>query len=273
MRQPLEKFFADRGPHLAAMIAYFALLSLVPLIFLALALLGLFGRADESTYLVTELKNVLPSASISQIVRVVNQIQDNAATLGIIGGVFLIWTSLSLFSVLESAFNIVYGRPNRSFLHGKGIAFVVMIGSLITLFVGLLVGTVGFELLHDAAPGIVTNRWVGYVLSLVFSTFAVFVFLVSIYYLLTNVRLTLAEVLPGATLSSLALQASFQVLPLYVKLSEREEVLTLKALGAPVLLLIWLYVMANLIVFGAEFNWWRARGRHREDAEAVPGLA
>jgi membrane protein len=275
MAEPIRKFFADRGPHLAAMIAYFALLSLVPLIFLALALLGLFGRADESTYLVTELKNVLPSASISQIVRVVNQIRDSAPTLGIIGAVFLIWTSLSLFSVLESAFNIVYGRPNRTFLHGKGIAFVVMLGSLITLFIGLIVGTVGFELIHDAAPGIVTNRWVGYGLSLVLSTFAVFVFLVSIYYLLTNERLTLAEVLPGATLASIALQASFQVLPLYVTLSEREEVLTLKALGAPVLLLIWLYVMANLIVFGAEFNWWRARGRHLEqdEREAIPGLA
>jgi membrane protein len=275
MAEPIRKFFADRGPHLAAMIAYFALLSLVPLIFLALALLGLFGRADESTYLVTELKNVLPSASISQIVRVVNQIRDSAPTLGIIGAVFLIWTSLSLFSVLESAFNIVYGRPNRTFLHGKGIAFVVMLGSLITLFIGLIVGTVGFELIHDAVPGIVTNRWVGYGLSLVLSTFAVFVFLVSIYYLLTNERLTLAEVLPGATLASIALQASFQVLPLYVTLSEREEVLTLKALGAPVLLLIWLYVMANLIVFGAEFNWWRARGRHLEqdEREAIPGLA
>jgi membrane protein len=275
MAEPIRKFFADRGPHLAAMIAYFALLSLVPLIFLALALLGLFGRADESTYLVTELKTVLPSASISQIVRVVNQIRGSAATLGIIGAVFLIWTSLSLFSVLESAFNIVYGRPNRTFLHGKGIAFVVMLGSLITLFLGLIVGTVGFELIHDAAPGIVTNRWVGYGLSLVFSTFAVFVFLVSIYYLLTNERLTLAEVLPGATLASIALQVSFQVLPLYVKLSQREEVLTLKALGAPVLLLIWLYVMANLIVFGAEFNWWRSRGRHRkqDEREAIPGLA
>jgi membrane protein len=113
MREPLHKFFADRGPHLAAMIAYFALLSLVPLVFLALALLGLFGRVDESTYLVTELNKILPAASISQIVRVVNQIRDNAATLGVIGGIFLLWTSLSLFSVLESAFNIVYGRPNR----------------------------------------------------------------------------------------------------------------------------------------------------------------
>jgi membrane protein len=272
MRQPLAKFFADRGPHLAAMIAYFALLSLVPLVFLALALLGLFDRADETTYLVRELNKVLPSASISQIVRVVNDIQDNAATLGAIGGVFLLWTSLSLFSVLESAFNIVYGEPNRPFLHGKGIAVVVMLGMLVTLFVGLVIGSVGFEVLHDLAPGVIANRWVAHGLSLIVSTATVFLFLVSIYYLLTNATLSLRDVLPGAVLASVMLQVSFQALPLYVALSQREEVLTLRALGAPVILLIWLYVMANAIVLGAEVNWWRARGRE-EEPDAVPGLA
>ena len=272
MGLPLAKFFADRGPHLAAMIAYFALLSLVPLIFLALALLGLFGRVDEETYLVRELQNILPSASIEQIVRVVSQIQDNAATLGVIGGIFLLWSSLSLFSVLESALNIVYGRPNRSFFHGKSIAVIVMLGSLVTLFVGLVMGTIGFELLHDAAPGVFGNRWVGYVLSLVVSTAAVFVFLLSIYSLLPNEKVTLREVLPGALLGSALLQVSFQALPLYVAISQREEVLTLRALGAPVILLIWLYVMANVIVFGAEVNWWLTRSR-QEDRQEVPGLA
>jgi membrane protein len=271
MHVPLRKFFADRGPHLAAMIAYFALLSLVPLIFLALALLGVFGRVDESTYLVKELDNVLPSASISQIVEVVNNIRDNAATLGLIGGVFLLWTSLSLFSVLESAFNIVYGRPNRSFLHGKGLAVVFMLGTLVTLFAGLVIGTVGFELIHDAAPGFTGNRWVAYVLSLLLSTGAVFIFLVSSYYLLTNEKLSIRDVLPGAILASILLQVSFQILPLYVALSQRDEALTLRALGAPVILLIWLYLMANAIVFGAEINWWRSQAREEEDA--VPGLA
>jgi membrane protein len=271
MHEPLRKFFADRGPHLAAMIAYFALLSLVPLIFLALALLGVFGRVDESTYLVKELDNTLPSASISQIVEVVNNIRDNAATLGLIGGVFLLWTSLSLFSVLESAFNIVYGRPNRSFLHGKGIAVVFMLGTLVTLFAGLVIGTVGFELIHDAAPGFTGNRWVAYVLSLLLSTGAVFIFLVSSYYLLTNEKLSIRDVLPGAILASILLQLSFQILPLYVALSQRDEALTLRALGAPVILLIWLYLMANAIVFGAEINWWRSQAREEEDA--VPGLA
>jgi membrane protein len=272
MREPLQKFFADRGPHLAAMIAYFALLSLVPLVFLALALLGLFGRADESTYLVQELNTVLPSASIERIVEVVNNIRENAATLGLIGGVFLLWTSLSLFSVLESAFNIVYGRPNRSFLRGKGLAVIVMLALLITLFVGLVIGTVGYRLLRDAAPGVSDNQWAGYFLSLVFSTTAVFVFLMASYQLLTNEVLTRRDVLPGAVLASVLLQVSFQALPLYVALSQREEVLTLRALGAPVILLIWLYVMANAIIFGAEVNYSRMRRRLVEE-DAVPGLA
>src|SRR2546430_4912322 len=101
MRRVLSKFFADRGTHLAAMIAYFALLSFVPLLFLALALLGLVGRAGESSFLVTELKRSLPESSVSSIVSVVRAIERNAATLGVVGGVALLWTSLSLFSVLE----------------------------------------------------------------------------------------------------------------------------------------------------------------------------
>src|ERR1700709_619207 len=93
------KFFADRGPHLAAMIAYFALLSFVPLTFLSLALLGLTGRADESSFLVREIKKTLPGPPIDQIVNLVHAVQDNAAALGIVGGLALLWTSLSLFSV------------------------------------------------------------------------------------------------------------------------------------------------------------------------------
>src|SRR5262249_14835572 len=97
---PFPKFFADRGTHLAAMIAYFALVSFVPLTFLSLALLGLFHRVDESSALVKELNKLFPSRSIDDIVATVHSVQDNAATLGIVGGIFLLWSSLSLFSAL-----------------------------------------------------------------------------------------------------------------------------------------------------------------------------
>ncbi len=267
LAQPLGKFFADRGPHLAAMIAYFWLLSSVSLIFLALALLGFTGRAEESSYLVRELQHLFPSQSITDIVRVVETITSNATTLGLIGAAALVWTSLSLFSVLESAFNIVYGRPNRSFLRGKFLASIFMVGSLIVLFVALVVGSIGFDLLKRFAPGFVANDVVAYGLSVLVSTAAVFLFLVVAYERLTNVKLTLREVWPGAVIGAVMLQASFQVLPLFVRFST--EVVAMQALGASALLLVWLYVMANAIVFGAEINWWYG---HR-DEEDIAGLA
>jgi YihY family inner membrane protein len=267
LAQPLAKFFADRGPHLAAMIAYFGLLSSVSLIFLSLALLGYTGRAEESSYLVEELQRLFPSQSIEDIVKVVEAITANATTLGIIGGAFLLWTSLSLFSVLESAFNIVYGMPNRSFLHGKFLATLFMAGSIVILSVVLVAGTIGYDLLDRFAPGLIDNRFVAYGLSALISTVAVFVFLVAAYERLTNARLTLREVWPGAVLAAMLLQVTFQVLPLFVRLSH--EVVAVQALGASALLLVWIYVMANVIVFGAEVNWWYGR----RDEVDVAGLA
>jgi membrane protein len=256
-----EKFFADRGTHLAAMIAYFALLSFVPLTFLALSLLGLTGRADESSFLVREIKNTLPGTPIDRILGLVHSVQRNAATLGIVGGAALLWASLSLFSVLESAFNIVYGRPNRSFLHGKGLASLFMIGSLVTLFVALLAGSLGVAVLREYAPGFISNSVTAYVVSIFVSLVGVFVFLVSCYYFLTNEDLSVREVLPGAILATIALETTFQVLPLYQRYADVNP--GLRAFGAPAILLVWLYVMANVIVFGAELNWWRARRRQQ----------
>jgi membrane protein len=200
-------------------------------------------------------------------VRVVDAITSNATTLGLIGGAFLLWTSLSLFSVLESAFNIVYGRPNRSFLRGKFLATLFMAGSLIILSAALVLGSIGYDLVQRFAPDVIDNVIVAYGLSVLVSTSAVFVFLVAAYERLTNVRLTLREVWPGAALAAVLLQATFQVLPLFVRLSR--EVVAVQALGASVLLLVWIYVMANVIVFGAEVNWWYGR----RDDEDVAGLA
>jgi membrane protein len=270
VRELFAKFFADRGTHLAAMIAYFALLSFVPLLFLALAMLGLFGRVEESSFLVTELNKTFPQTSVNSIVRFVEEIQDNATALGIVGGAFLLWTSLSLFSVLESAFNIVYGRPNRSFLHGKVIAVAFLIGSLFTLFIGLLAGSIGVGVLERFAGDVFGNSYVALVLSVLISTVSVFVFLFSVYYLLTNEKLTFREVLPGALVATVALEASFQILPLYLWLSQ--DVIALQAFGGPAILLVWLYLMSNVIVFGAEINWWIARGRGPVLEEAT-GLA
>jgi membrane protein len=264
MRRVLAKFFADRGTHLAAMIAYFALLSFVPLLLLALALLGLVHEADPNSFFVRELQKTFPSTSITSILNAVRAIQDNATALGIVGGAFLLWSSLSFFSVLESAFNIVYGRPNRGFLHGKALATLMMVGSLVSLFVSLVIGSIGQEVLKRYL-GFQGNDVTARVVAILVSALGLFVFLTSAYYVLTNVNLTVREVLPGAVTAAVILEATFQFLPVYVVESKHNPVL--QTLSGPAILLVWLYLMANVIVLGAEVNWWRA---HRALPADVP---
>jgi membrane protein len=270
-RALVGKFFADRGTHLAAMVAYFALLSFVPLTFLALSLLGLVHRADASDFLIRELSRAFPTTSLKSILTLVHRVQDNAATLGIVGGIALLWSSLSLFSALESAFNLVYGRPNRSFLHGKGIAAVVMVATITTLFASLVVGALGVEVVKRYAPGFAANTVAGYILSIAVSLLGVFLFVLTAYRLLTNTEISVREVLPGAVLAAIILEASFQVVPFFVRLADVSPVL--RVLGGPVILLLWLYLMANVIVFGAELNWWLGERRALAQPATVEGLA
>jgi membrane protein len=270
-RALVSKFYADRGPHLAAMVAYFALLSFVPLTFLALSLLGLVHRADASDFLIKELTRAFPSSSLTSILSLVHQVQDNAATLGIVGGVALLWSSLSLFSALESAFNIVYGRPNRPFLKGKGIAAVVMLATVTTLFVSLVIGALGVEVVKRYTPGFAGNSVAAYILSIAVSLLGVFVFVLAIYRVLTNAPVTVRDVLPGAVMAAILLEASFQVVPVFVRYAGVNPVL--RVLGGPVILLLWLYLMANIIVLGAELNWWQSERRGlRTDTRMLEGV-
>jgi membrane protein len=264
--QLLRKFFADRGTHLAAMVAYFALLSFVPLVFLTLSLFGLAHRAEASDFFIRELKHAFPGTSLGSIIKLVRRVQANAAALGIIGGIGLVWSSLSLFSALESALNIVYGLPNRNFLRGKGIAAALTASVLVALFASLVVGGLGVEFLKHNLGTFARSPALAYLVSIGASLLGVFVFLLAIYRWLPNTHVRLAEALPGAVVGALALEGSFQALPLFVRFADVN--VTLRALGGPAILLLWLYVMANVIVFGAELNWWWRERRRTEDDES-----
>ena len=266
-RQLVHKFFADRGTHLAAMVAYFALLSFVPLVFLALSLFGLAHRAEASDFFIRELKHAFPGTSLDSIIKLVRRVQDNAAALGIIGAVGLAWSSLSFFSALESALNIVYGLPNRRFFHGKILAAVLATSILVTLFVSLVVGALGVTVLRHHLGGYADSSALAYGLSIGASLLGVFVFLLAVYYWLPNTTVTLREALPGAVAGALVLEVSFQALPIFVRLADVN--VTLRTLGGPAILLLWLYLMANFIVFGGELNWWW-RERRKERTATVP---
>ena len=267
-RTLVNKFFADRGTHLAAMVAYFALLSFVPLVFIALSLFGLAHRAEASDFFIRELKHAFPGTSLDSIIKLVRRVQDNAAALGIIGGIGLAWTSLSFFSALESALNIVYGLPNRRFVHGKLLAATLAASVLVTLFASLVVGAFGVNVLKHHLGSYADSTAVAYIVSVGASLAGVFVFLLVVYRWLPNTHVSFREALPGAVLGALVLEVSFQALPVFVRFADVN--VTLRTLGGPAILLLWLYVMANVIIFGGELNWWW-RERHREKAAPAAG--
>jgi len=253
IRATFARFFNERGTHLAAMVAYFALMSFVPLVFLALSILGFLDQADSSSAIVEYLEDVFPEQSVESIVDIVDAVQENAATLSLVGAGALLWSSVSLFSALESAFNIMYGRPNRPFLRGKVLAAGYMSVALVALFTGLTIGTFGYDLLRRYATDVVSNQWVALALTMLLSGAALFLFLLSSYHRLPNALLSYREVLPGALLVSVAMAATIQLLPLFVFLTS--EIVALQALGTTFLLLVSLYVMGIMIVFGAALNY------------------
>ena len=153
---------------------------------------GSCTRPTQNSFFVRELSKTFPNTSLDSILRAVRAIQANATALGIVGGAFLLWSSLSFFSVLESAFNIVYGRPNRGFLHGKALATMMMVGSLVFLFASLVVGSIGQEILKRYF-GFAGNATPARVIAIVVSALGLFVFLASAYYVLTNADLTCAR--------------------------------------------------------------------------------
>jgi membrane protein len=266
----LAKFFADRGPHLAAMVAYYALLSLVPFLLIGLSLLGLAGPVDADSAIVRELSHILPNQSVGDLLRGVRAVQADAGTFGAIGLLGMLWASLGFYSALESALNVVFQVSNRAFLHQKWVTFVAVAVSLSVLFCSLVlaIGATDWVQRHD--PGLVDLRWAGFAAGLAVSTIGTFVFLGAVYRFLPNVELHRGDVWRGALVATVLFQLSFQALPLYLRFSH--DLVAVRALGGLVILLVWLYLMANILVLGAEINWHRWSTAQPAE-EPVKGLA
>jgi membrane protein len=259
-RHPIiRNFFADRCTHLAAMVAYYALLSLLPLLAIALALIGAFGRPDDGSTLIHELGRIFPGTSVDSLVQLVRGLQRNATALGVLGGASLVWTSLGFLSAMESALNIIYGVPNRPFVRQKLLVFALVGSGLALLLVSLVAATTAQTFLDEHASGLLKQPLWQIASALVISTSVTLLFTFTIYRLLPNTPVTAREVLWGTIAATVLLQASFAALPVY--LNWAQTLPALKAFGGIVLLLTWLYLMGNIVMLGAEINWWYGRGR------------
>jgi membrane protein len=255
----LRRYFGARGPHLAAMLAYYALLSLFPFVFLAVSLVSAIGRPEESSAFLRDLSHVLPGTSAHDLARFVRSLEANVAEIGVIGGVGLLWSSLGFLSALESGLNVIYGLPNRGFLHQKLVVLGLFGTALIGLLLGLTIVVTSQTALSEIAPGLSNLAAWRIGGGLAISTLTTFAFLLLVYRTLPNTDLRTRQVLPGALIGTVLLQLTFEALPLYVR--SVEGLPALKAFAGAAVLLVWLYLMGNVVLIGGAVTWWSARGR------------
>ena len=181
LAQPLAKFFADRGTHLAAMIAYFGLLSSVSLIFLALAVLGWTGRRRSRATSSRRSSTSSPRSRSRTSSRSSRRSRENATTLGVIGArVPALDVALALQRARVGLQHRL--RPAEPAVPARQVPGDAVHGRLDHRpRAGLVIGgSFGYDLLQRFAGGLIANadrrlRALGVLIS----TVAVFLFLVA----------------------------------------------------------------------------------------------
>lgn len=272
-----ERFFARRCPHLAGMIAYFGVLSVIPGTFLFVSVLGLAGGLENQGWIVEQLKNVMPSQAANTIVRTVDNLRNNSGSLGVIGLAGLIWGTTNFFSCIESGLNIIYGVNNRHFIFQKGWVLLLMAAALLAMLVATLLVTLVLPVLeniNDAADHVYHLPVAGGLQSVIISVSMAFLFFLSCYRFLPNTSISTRECWRGALGAAIAFEISILLLPEIVGAQKGGVVIS--AFAGAFIVLIWLYAMGFILLAGGVYNWWHREKQLRRAAEldeVLPGTA
>lgn len=146
------RFKEDRCGQLSASLTFTSLLSLVPLITIALTLFSAFPVfTDFSSHIKTfVLSNLMPETGGKMITRYMEQFAESAAKLTAVGIVFLTTTAMLMMVTIDNAFNAIWRvRNQRNIVHRVLIYWAVLtlgpllVGGSLTLtswLIGLSVG-------------------------------------------------------------------------------------------------------------------------------------
>lgn len=270
------EFVDDRGHRDAAQIAFFAVLSVIPL---ALLLIGAFGLVFDPTeirdrILATLLDNI-PLAEDADRAELEGTISDSlasAGSLGILPILLLIVAASGVTSALRHAINEAWDIESRPpLLRRKALDVVLVLGGIVILVLSLSLSATrrAAQLLEDEETGgsVAAELLdaVGDVLPFVF----VVIVLVFLYRVLPMERPKVREIWPGALVAALLLTLVKGAMELYFEQLADFGALY-GSLGALMALLLFLFAASNVIVFGAEFaSEWTRLPSDDEVREAV----
>jgi YihY family inner membrane protein len=228
---------------LAAALAYYAFVSLLPLLVLATVLGSVLFGEEIAGYLVSVTGDLLaPTAREMVRETVVSAAGREEATA--VGVVLLLWSGLRLFRALDVAFSRVYGAPPVESL-------VEQVYDALVAFASIAVAVLAVVLLGAVLPALAHLPLVDAAAFVLLFVALMGVFF-PIYYLFPDVPITPREALPGAAVVAGSWTLLTEAFRLYA--ANAGSYAVYGALGAVVLLVTWLYVAGIVIMLGGILN-------------------
>jgi membrane protein len=204
-----------------------------------------------------------------------NALQQKGLQLGVAGSLLMVWAAMGVFGAVTSAINHAWGvekQPN--YLKHKLISFVMLAASGLLLVVGLVL---------VSAINVAEASWFAEVLArtpglYVLRGFAVrsgstilFILIVGlIFYFVPNAKVRFRDVWVGAVVTGLLWRVALSGFSQYVRDLSRFSVHG--TIAGVVVFLLWVYVSAMILLYGAEVTaaYARLRRRRPDEIPAAP---
>ncbi|MCL5102665.1 MAG: YihY/virulence factor BrkB family protein [Armatimonadetes bacterium] len=258
LKTVFSEYSKDNGSLVAAAVSFYAFLSLIPLILLAIAIGSYFlgsPRHAEDLILSLVRKNA-PALTVQggfDIRKVVEQvIRGRGAATGF-GLITLLWTGTSVISNFENAINLAWNvEQKRGFVRQRllAVGLLLMMGMLLGVSVGITATINAVRKLQlpivDLAPG---WAWalVGYAVPILITiaTFTLF------YKIIPYTRVRWAEALIGGVFAGVLWEIAKFGFSYYVTNFANYSAVY-GSLAGVILLLVWIYYSAIVTILGAE---------------------
>ena len=227
---------------LAAGVAFYGFISLIPLALLGLGITASIGGEALAEQLTDAVSDVLtPSAQELLAETVLDETGRQSAT--VFGALGLLWAASRVLRGLDRAFSEVYGTAgSKSLLDTIWDATIVFV-------------VIGFGLTIVAVLEVVI-RFVPFVgvsvLGPIFVVIGLMVTFLPLYVIFPDSGIDVREALPGTVVAAIGWFVLSRTFSLYTTFAT--EFAVYGALGAVFLVLIWLYIGAIILVFGAILN-------------------
>jgi len=271
----------DRLPQVAGSLTFTTILSLVPMLTIALALFTAFPlfstfRASLEAYFV---ENLMPKGVANTILGYLNQFAAKSARISAVGGVLLILTSVLTMSTIESVFNQIWRVKKSRPLVQRVLVYWAII-TLGPLLIGVSISVTSY--LSTATGGAVKSLpWLGasfYTLvSLLLSTLAYTL----LYSTVPNQTVDWRDAAAGGLLAGIGLEIAKRLFAAYI-LQFPTYTMVYGTVAVLPIFLVWIYMMWMITLFGALLTaalpvvryerWWHVPSPGAEFIDAVKVL-